>query len=263
MVWTWRSSKAGWDLKFFQSGEWQVIEERFNALEKAGKTINPERKNLFKALEATPYDKVRVVIIGQDPYPNPKHATGIAFDCPPDVLELPPTLRNIYHELQCDLGYLPPRSGQLLKWCSAGVLLLNAVPSCTAFQSASHRWVEWEYFTKEVVEKCDARNIPFVLLGNVARSYNKYIFSSPVVETSHPSPLGANRGFFGSRIFSKVNQILVDRGEQPIDWRLECETPANTTMVSPSPVVTLDTTGSVITTAGSTSTSIPLNSQRA
>lgn len=257
MDWTLKLSKAGWDLDFFRSGEWQVIEEKFDELEQKGFTINPKRKDMFKALVATPSSEVRVVIVGQDPYPNSNLATGIAFDIPLGVVDFPLTLRNIFNELQSDLGYLHPRNGSLLQWTNHGVLLLNAIPSCTAGQPASHRWGEWEYFAREIVEKLDVRNIPMVLLGRVARDLRKFIVHSPVVETSHPSPLGAGHGFMGSKIFSKVNDILVNRGDKPIDWRLECSTPVNMTKVSNSK----DTFGFVPKAVGSLSGSIHSNSQ--
>lgn len=209
-------------LDYWNSGEWQVVQERLNDLKKEGKTTVPERNNLFKALEETPFESVKVAIIGQDPYPNPAYATGIAFDVPVGVDPLPPSLINIFKEYQDDLCLPTPSSGSLLPWCRAGVLLWNSIPSCDAGRPASHHWEEYSYLTKEIVEKLDGQgSVVYCLLGKHANAFGSYVRSDlDVVETSHPSPLGAKWGFLGSRIFTKINNRLVDKGLTPIDWRL-------------------------------------------
>jgi uracil-DNA glycosylase len=205
------------ELKFWDSGEWQVIKEKLNDLKKKGITYNPERKDLFRALKETPFAETRVVIMGQDPYPNHNHATGIGFDVPIGTSPLPVTLQNIFKEYQDDL-YLPePISGCLVPWCRAGVLLWNAYPSCTAGRPGSHHWDEWTYLTKEIMERLDENgNVVFCLLGTQAAKYSMYINRSPVIITSHPSALGVKYGFKGSRIFREINRSLLT----PIDWRL-------------------------------------------
>lgn len=209
-------------LDYWNSGEWQVVQERLNDLKKEGKTTVPERNNLFKALEETPFESVKVAIIGQDPYPNPAYATGIAFDVPVGVDPLPPSLINIFKEYQDDLHLPTPSSGSLLPWCRAGVLLWNSIPSCDAGRPASHHWEEWSYLTKEIVERLDGQDsVVFCLLGKYANAFGSCVRSNlDIVETSHPSPLGAKWGFLGSRIFTKINNRLVDKGLTPIDWRL-------------------------------------------
>lgn len=208
-------------LNYWKSGEWQVIMEKLNDLKKKKVLYCPSRANLFAALSAIPMEKVRVAIIGQDPYPNPGHATGIAFSIPSEVKEFPPTLVNFLKEYQDDLHYPAPRCGDLRRLCNNGVLLWNAIPSCLAGVPGSHRWTEWEYLTKEIVEKLNERNVVFLLLGRIARSLVCYTDNrSRVIETSHPSPLGVKHGFVGSRIFSRANAALVELGKEPIDWRL-------------------------------------------
>jgi len=203
-------------LNFWRSGEWQVIQEKLDDLKKQGITYNPEKKNLFRALKETPYANVKAVIMGQDPYPNHNHATGIGFDVPTTTNPLPVTLQNIFKEYQDDLHLPEPISGSLIPWCRAGVLLWNAYPSCLAGKPGSHHWDEWTYLTKEIVEKLDETRIVFCFLGAKATMFSVYASRSPVVTTSHPSALGVKWGFKGSRIFRKINNLL----EVPIDWRL-------------------------------------------
>jgi uracil-DNA glycosylase len=209
-MWKWS------ELNYWKSGEWQVVEERINDEIDTGVRVCPSKKNLFAALVATPFNKVRVCIVGQDPYPDGRFATGIAFSIPKGQENFPPTLCNVYSELCSDLGVAYPRTGELSRWTKQGVLLWNAIPSCREGHSASHHWDEWSYLTREIVERLDEKSVVFVLLGRIARSYRRYITRSPCIETSHPSPLGAAHGFLGSRIFSQVNSHL----PQPIDWSL-------------------------------------------
>lgn len=215
------------DLAFWDSGEWQVIDERLYDLKEEGKWICPHRSDMFKALDEVPYDKVKVCIMGQDPYPNPKYATGVAFEVPYTIPEgdFPPTLVNIFNEYVSDLHYPAPSRGDLGKWCSEGVLLWNATPSCEYGKPLAHEWLEWEFLTKEIVEKLDAKNnMVFALLGAKARAFEKYAGpESIVIGTSHPSPLAASKGhspFLGSRIFTTINSKLFDQGVPPINWRL-------------------------------------------
>ncbi len=212
------------ELKYWSTGEWQVVHERLTDLKKKGIIVNPSMRNLFLGLRKTPFDTVKVVIMGQDPYPDPKYATGLAFSIPTGVSPFPPTLTNLLKEYQDDLHYPLPSSGNLSPWAERGVLLLNAIHSCSAFHPASHRWGEWEYLTREIVERLDETGkVVFILLGNVAKSYGKYIKNSICITTSHPSPLGSKHGFLGSRIFSRANQSLCSLGIEPIDWRLPYE----------------------------------------
>lgn len=221
----------GWDLKFFNSGEWQVCDERLKDLEKVNRPIGvdgycPGRENLFRVLRLIPRDSVRCCIIGQDPYPDPRYATGVAFSIPEKGgLEFPPTLRTLLEEYCKDLHLPYPSHGSLEGWCSRGVLLWNAVPSCRSGHSLSHDWPEWECLTREIVTQLSARGVVFVLLGQVARRYLDSInlTNNYVIVTSHPSPRGSrssNTPFIGSRIFSAVNDKLNENGLEPIEWRL-------------------------------------------
>jgi uracil-DNA glycosylase len=211
-------------LNFWKSGEWQVVEERLHDLEKQRLPYNPGRDRLFAALDEVPFDDVRIAIIGQDPYPQSKFATGVAFSIPADLKEYPSSLVNIFTEYSNDLHYNYPTSGDLTEWCARGVLLWNAVPSCLTGKPASHRWLEWEFLTKEIVEKLNEKGIVFIFLGAIAREFKKYTDDrSKVIEASHPSPLGVlskRTPFFGSRIFTTANTLLVEQGLEPIDWRL-------------------------------------------
>lgn len=204
------------DMNFWRSGEWQVIQERLDDLEKTHTVYNPRRDLLFSSLDETPFLDTRVAIIGQDPYPDHLYATGIAFDVPSSVIDLPPSLNNIFTEYVNDLGFPRPKNGSLLKWCRQGVLLWNATPTCEAGKPGSHKWDEWSFLTKEIVFQLDLNACVFVFLGKKAQAYCKYATSDRSICTSHPSPLGVHQGFFGSKVFSKVNSLL----ETPIDWRL-------------------------------------------
>lgn len=211
------------DLSYWNSPEYKIVQERLDNLTKSGVRYNPDKKLLFRALEEVPLSHIKCVIIGQDPYPNSFHATGLAFSVPSPVKpsEFPASLRNIFDEYEADLHYPRPTSGDLLSWSASGVLLWNAVPSCEAGKPASHHWPEWELLTREIVETLDRHYcIVFVLLGRFARSFSRYITASDVIETSHPSPLGVNHGFKGSRIFSTVNARLAELDISPINWRL-------------------------------------------
>jgi len=213
-------------LKFWQSGEFQVMQERLQDLAVAGIMFNPPADKLFAALDATKFNDVKVVIMGQDPYPDSRFATGIAFDIPPSYRKFPVTLSNILREYSEDLGYPFPKSGSLKKW-TKHVLLWNTIPSCEAGKPLSHEgWFEWQFLTKEIVESLAKREQPlvFCFLGGRAREYVKYVTGkSKVIETSHPSPRGmmvSRVPFLGSRLFTTANAYLTQLGQKPVDWRL-------------------------------------------
>lgn len=211
-------------LAYWQSGEWQVVEERLTDYEKAGISYTPSRGLLFHSLDCISPENVRAVICGQDPYPNPAYATGIAFSVPETIGSgsLPPSLKNIFKEYETDLHYPTPKNGDLTNWVKQGVLLWNVYPSCLAWKPGSNHWDEWRPLTEQILEKIDAENKGvFILLGSCARSYMDCIRNNSIIESSHPSPLGANHGFLGSRIFSRANIELVKLGVNPIDWKLQ------------------------------------------
>lgn len=224
----------GWELNFFNSGEWQVCDERLKALEKVNRRVGsdgycPGRHNLFAALRAIPSDDVKVCIIGQDPYPDAKYATGLAFSIPIrfQQTEFPPTLRTFLKEYSTDLGLPVPSSGNLDRWTGPenGVLLWNAVPSCQQGRSLSHDWTEWSYLTGEIIDVLCKKGVVFALLGQVARRYQPRIDlrNNAVIVTSHPSPRGSvssKTPFLGSRLFSTINAKLVDLGLDKVDWQL-------------------------------------------
>jgi uracil-DNA glycosylase len=203
-------------LAYWRSGEWQVVRERL----KNETQYNPQRADLFASLRLVHPESCRVMVMGQDPYPSREHCTGVAFSTSGEIT---PSLKNIFREYSDDLGYPPPKSGDLTRWCEQGVLLWNVYPSCLTGFPGSHHWEEWTYLTKEIVEKLDDGQVVFVTLGRVAHSFARFLTSSIVISTSHPSPLGAKYGFLGSKIFSRVNSSLERLGKEPIDWRLEDE----------------------------------------
>ncbi len=215
------------DLIYWQSGEYQVVQERLSDLSKAKIPYCPGKANLFKALDLTPFDKVQVVLLGQDPYPDPELATGLAFSVPPSV-NVPPTLSTIFREYTADLGLPPPTSGDLTPWASAGVLLWNVYPSCEAGKSMSHAWDEWTFLTAEILANVTRENACVVAaLGTVPREFLKYVApETPTFETSHPSPRGqmnTKSPFIGSKLFSSINNRLRELGVEPVDWRLSDE----------------------------------------
>ncbi|TPR22479.1 uracil-DNA glycosylase [Apilactobacillus timberlakei] len=185
--------------------------------------IHPTAGKIYEAFEWTPFSKVKVVILGQDPYHEPNQAHGLSFSVMPGV-KLPPSLRNIYKELQDDLGIKPVNHGYLEKWAKQGVLLLNSVLTVRNGQAFSHKGKGWEQLTDAAIKKLSARPEPviFILWGGAARSKIKLINTDTniVIQSAHPSPLSAYRGFFGSKPFSKTNDALKALGEQPIDWQL-------------------------------------------
>lgn len=169
-----------------------------------------------------PLDEVRVLIVGQDPYPTPGHAVGLSFSVAPDVRPLPRSLVNIYKELHDDLGIEPAKHGDLSKWAERGVLLLNRVLTVAPGAPASHRGKGWEDITAQAIHALVERDEPLVaiLWGRDARSLAPALEDIPRIESAHPSPLSANNGFFGSKPFSRANSELEDLGAEPIDWSL-------------------------------------------
>ena len=189
---------------------------------KKGKTIFPEPKLWFNALNTTPFEDVKVVVLGQDPYPTPGHAHGLCFSVRPDVRPLPKSLINIFTELKEDTGIDRFHNGYLQGWAEQGVLLLNAVLTVEAGKPGSHQGKGWERFTDKIVEVLNEKKegLVFVLWGSYAQKKGAVIDASKhlVLKSPHPSPLSAYRGFFGSRPFSKINAHLKSRGTAPIDW---------------------------------------------
>lgn len=185
--------------------------------------IFPPESDLFSAFQYTPYHQVRVLLLGQDPYHNEGQAHGLSFSVRPDVPH-PPSLRNMFKELKADVGVEPPTSGYLVPWAKQGVLMLNAVLTVRAHQPNSHQNKGWERFTDAVIQKVNEKpeRVVFVLWGNNARKKKKWIDTDRhvIVESAHPSPLSAKRGFFGSRPFSTINQALREAGQPEIDWRI-------------------------------------------
>jgi uracil-DNA glycosylase len=187
----------------------------------AGRSYLPAGPNILRAFR-DPLANVRVLISGQDPYPTPGHPVGLSFSVAPDVRPLPRSLHNIFRELHDDLGIPASEHGDLTAWASQGVLMLNRVLTVRAGVSASHRGKGWEQVTEQAIRALVARGGPLVaiLWGRDAQTLKPMLGSTPVIESAHPSPLSASRGFFGSRPFSRVNALLQEQGADPIDWRL-------------------------------------------
>lgn len=187
------------------------------------KIIYPPNPDMFNAFKYAPIDQVRVVILGQDPYHGPKQAHGLCFSVLPGI-KPPPSLMNIYKELQQDLNITPVKHGCLIPWAQQGVLLLNSVLTVEQGQPNSHQGKGWERFTDRVIELLNTGDKPiiFVLWGSYAQRKGEFINTQKhiVLTAAHPSPFSAHRGFLGCKHFSKINSILLARGEQPIDWQL-------------------------------------------
>ena len=185
----------------------------------AGRPYRPAGQNILRAL-TLPLEKVRVLVVGQDPYPTPGHPVGLSFSVAPEVRPLPASLRNMYKELSDDLGIAPPPNGDLGAWFDQGVLLLNRVLTVRPGEPGSHRGKGWEAITQRAIEVLAARGGPLVavLWGRDARNLKPLLDGVEVVESAHPSPLSAHAGFFGSRPYSKVNASLVSQGAAPIRW---------------------------------------------
>ncbi|WP_277630410.1 uracil-DNA glycosylase, partial [Atopococcus tabaci] len=186
-------------------------------------TVYPDMYHIWKAFEWTPYNKVKAVILGQDPYHGPNQAHGLSFSVQPGV-KVPPSLKNIYKELESDLGIPPVDHGYLRSWAEQGVLLLNTVLTVRKGEPNSHRGKGWELVTDEVIQRLNEKETPvvFILWGNASIQKRELIDESKhyVLTSPHPSPFSARKGFFGSRPFSKTNELLQESGQEPIDWRL-------------------------------------------
>jgi uracil-DNA glycosylase len=187
----------------------------------AGHAYLPAGADILRAFRE-PMADVRVLIVGQDPYPTPGHPMGLSFSVGADVRPLPPSLGNIFRELQDDLGIPPAAHGDLSSWASQGVLLLNRVLTVRAGTPASHRGRGWEQITEQAIRALVARGGPLVavLWGRDAQTLKPLLGDIPAIESVHPSPLSASRGFFGSRPFSRVNALLAEQGAEPINWQL-------------------------------------------
>lgn len=224
-------------MKIFQNDwapflEAEMQEEYYQRLrrilikEYQSRTIHPGMYDIFNAMHYTPYNKVKVVILGQDPYHGSNQAHGLSFSVRPGV-EPPPSLINIFKELHDDLGCTIPKHGCLKHWAEQGVLLLNTVLTVREHQANSHQGIGWERFTDHIIELLNQREQPmvFILWGRPAQRKQSMITNPNhlVLTSSHPSPLSAYRGFFGSRPFSKVNDFLQKHGIYPIDWQLPME----------------------------------------
>ncbi len=185
------------------------------------KCIYPKGGEYFKAFELTPFESVKVVILGQDPYHGPGQAHGLSFSVPPGV-DIPPSLRNIYQELASDLQLVPPKTGDLSAWAKQGVLLLNSVLTVEGGLAGSHQGRGWEQFTDQTIAALNENreHLVFVLWGSYAKNKGQFIDRSKhlVLESPHPSPLSAHRGFFGSRPFSRANEYLKSHQIEPIHW---------------------------------------------
>ncbi|WP_371479054.1 uracil-DNA glycosylase [Kitasatospora sp. NBC_00315] len=187
----------------------------------AGRTYLPSGANVLRAFQQ-PFASVRVLIVGQDPYPTPGHAVGLSFSVAPEVRPIPGSLINIFQEYGQDLGLPRPANGDLTPWTQQGVLLLNRALTTAPGKPAAHRGKGWEEVTEQAITALVARGGPLVaiLWGRDARNLRPLLGPVPAVESAHPSPMSASGGFFGSRPFSRANQLLVEQGAQPVDWRL-------------------------------------------
>lgn len=187
-------------------------------------TIFPPADDIFNAFHFTPFSKVKVLILGQDPYHNSNQAMGLSFAVSPSQTQLPPSLQNIYKELHDDIGCPVPQTGWLKKWADQGALMLNAVLTVRAHQAFSHSKLGWQQFTDAVIQAVNTidRPVAYILWGRPAQEKKAFITNPKhmVICSPHPSPLSASRGFFGSRPFSRVNRFLEENGETPIDWDL-------------------------------------------
>lgn len=187
--------------------------------------IYPPADDIFNALHLTPLKDVKVLILGQDPYHNVNQAHGLSFSVLPTQPEIPPSLQNIYKELQDDLGCYIPNNGYLKKWADQGVLLLNTVLTVRAHQANSHQGKGWEYFTDAIIQKVNEQDRPvvYMLWGRPAQSKIPMLTNPKhlILKAPHPSPLSAYRGFFGCRHFSQANEFLQSHGIEPIDWQIE------------------------------------------
>jgi uracil-DNA glycosylase len=216
------------DWKIYLESEFQkdyyIKLRKFLTSEYNSKIIYPNMYDLFNALHFTPYENVKVVILGQDPYHGPNQSHGLSFSVNPGV-KVPPSLVNIYKELKTDLDCYIPNNGYLKKWADQGVLLLNTVLTVRAAEANSHKNKGWEEFTTKIIEVLNEKETPivFILWGNNAISKASLINNPKhlIIKSVHPSPLSASRGFLGSKPFSKTNDFLISTNQKPIDWQID------------------------------------------
>lgn len=203
------------------SDELVALGSKLDARREEGESVLPEPAHVLRALRS-PLAGVRVLIVGQDPYPTPGHPIGLSFATEARVRPLPRSLQNIYKELTSDTGIAAPTHGDLSAWADQGVLLLNRVLTVGAGNAGSHRSLGWQHITDAVIAALVARQAPLVavLWGKDAQSLAPALRGTALIESAHPSPLSARRGFFGSRPFSRVNELLAAQGSEPIDWSL-------------------------------------------
>lgn len=196
----------------------EFIEQEFVT----GRQVFPLQQNIMRAFKV-PFEQVKVVIVGQDPYPTPGDAVGLSFSVAPERSQLPRSLKNIFKELQSDLDVEPPANGDLSQWVTQGVLLLNRVLTVRSGEAGSHRGIGWEQVTEQALRALNGREdkpLVAVLWGNDAIASKDFLSNAAVIESAHPSPLSASRGFFGSKPFSRVNRVLTELGQNPIRWSL-------------------------------------------
>jgi uracil-DNA glycosylase len=219
---SWKQRVGAW----LQRDDMQGLSAFLRERSAAGARIHPPAAQIFAAFDATPFDEVKVVVLGQDPYHGPGQAHGLCFSVLPGV-PVPPSLQNVYREIERDLGVARPAHGYLMPWARRGVLLLNAVLTVEEGQAGSHQGRGWEGFTDHVVETLgrEREGLVFLLWGSYAQAKGRVIDTARhrVLRTTHPSPLSAHRGFLGCGHFSAANQYLARRGVPPIDWSLPAE----------------------------------------
>jgi uracil-DNA glycosylase len=203
------------------AGTIEALSASLRAERRDGHAYLPDDDSVLRGF-SQPFEDVRVLVVGQDPYPTPGHAVGLAFSVAPGVRPLPRSLANIFRELTDDVGVPPPTTGDLTPWTRAGVLLLNRVLTVAPGLPGSHRGRGWETVTDHAVRALAQRGSPLVaiLWGREAQSLRPLLGGVPIVESVHPSPLSASRGFFGSRPFSRASELLQAQGGEPVDWRL-------------------------------------------
>lgn len=218
--------EESWKLKLaeeFEQPYFQSLIQFLKSEKAAGKVIYPPGSQIFNAFDTTPFNNVKVVILGQDPYHNPGEAMGLSFSVPKGI-RTPPSLQNIYKEIQSDLGHLIPSHGDLTTWAQQGVFLLNAILTVQKNVAASHQKSGWQLFTDAVIRKIsqDTEGVVFMLWGNFAKKKKELIDTSKhlVLEAVHPSPLAGN-GFQGCKHFSQANTYLVSKGKTPINWAIQ------------------------------------------
>lgn len=208
----------------FKQPYFESLVQHLKTEKQAGKIIYPAGKNIFNAFNTTPFDQVKVLLLGQDPYHGPGQAHGLCFSVQKGV-PLPPSLVNIYKELQADLGVPPAKSGDLTRWAQQGVFMLNASLTVRAGEPMSHSKIGWASFTDAVIRKVSQHkeHVVFILWGKFAQEKAALIDASKhlILRSAHPSPLSAHNGFFGSRPFSKTNEYLAAHGIDPVDWKVE------------------------------------------